>query len=513
MSKSRPSPTRRIAAAAAVGAAAVFAGTSSAARSATPLTLCVGAKPGCFASIQAAVDAAHDGDTIDIGVGTFQGGITITKSVHLVGVSAAATVISGGGPVVTIGQFEGANGGLSVSLNGLTITGGLNDTQGFADGGGVWVPLSAGEATGATVTIDSSVISANRAAPKATFSDSNPGPCDVPQDECAIGSGGGISNSGTLSLTNSLVSANVAGTPAITDYAFGGGISNSSQGTLSVLDSVVSGNQAAVSPPPGRFAEGGGIEDFGTMTIEDSRITGNSSVVVSLVPNSLLAGGGKQQADGGGVDLQSGGSATISGSRISDNTVSDFDSGGDAEALSGGVDNTFGGGTLLLTGSNVDHNSVSARVPDDSGLVADANSGGLGLTNSTTVRSSNVGGNNLSAVSATGIAFVNGGGIGDFGGQLTLEGALVTGNTAKASSDIFTLALGGGILETSLGGPQPQMTVTNSVVTANRLSGSAGQPQGGGIFNGAILGGGGPYPLTLSKTVIRGNRPDQCFGC
>jgi hypothetical protein len=492
-------------------AAASFAATSAAARSAA--SLCVGAKPGCFATVQAAVDAAQDGDTIDVGAGTFQGGITITKSVQLVGVSAGATIIRGGGPVVTIGQFEGANAGLQVGLSRLTITGGVNDTQGFAAGGGIWIPQGSGDATGATVRIDSSVISANRAAPNATFSDSNPGPCDVPQDECAIGGGGGIANSGILTLTNSRVSANVAGTPAITDYAFGGGISNSSQGTLSVFDSVVSRNRAAVSPPNGRFTEGGGIEDFGTMTIEDSRITGNSSVVVSLVPNSLLAGGGKQLADAGGVDLQSGGSATISGSTISDNTVSDFDSGGDAEALGGGVDNTFGGGTLVLTRSNIDRNSVSARVPDDSGFVADANSGGLGLTNTTTVRSSNFRGNSLSAVSATGIAFVNGGGIGDFGGQLTLERALVTGNRGNASSGVLTIVDGGGILETSLGGPDPAMTVTESVVTANRLSGTAGQPQGGGIFNGAILGGGGPFPLTLTRTVIQGNQPDQCVGC
>jgi len=513
MNRNRSSPTRLIVAAVAMAASAVFAGASPAARSATTASLCVGAKPGCFASIQAAVDAARDGDTIDIGAGTFQGGVTIAKSVHLVGVSAAATVVSGGGPVVTIGQFEGDNGGLQVALSGLTITGGLNDTPGFAAGGGVWIPQGSGDATGATVSIDSSIIRANKAAPKATFSDSDPGPCDVPQDECAIGSGGGIANSGALTLTNSLVSANVAGTPAITDYAFGGGIANSSQGTLTVLDSVVSGNRAAVSPPNGRFTEGGGIEDFGTMTIEDSRITGNSSVVVSLVPNSLLDGGGKQLADAGGVDLQSGGSARISGSTISDNTVSDFDSGGDAEALSGGVDNTFDGGTLVLTDSNVDRNSVRARVPDDSGLVADANSGGLGLTNGTTVRSSNFVGNSISAVSATGIAFSGGAGIGLFGGQLTLERALVTGNTGNASSGIFSLALGGGILETTLGGPEPSMTVTHSVVTANRMSGNAGPPLGGGIFNGAILGGGGPYPLTVSNTVIQGNQPDECVGC
>ena len=39
-----------------------------------------------------------------IGAGTFAGGITIDKSVSLVGMSAGATTIEGGGPVITIGD-------------------------------------------------------------------------------------------------------------------------------------------------------------------------------------------------------------------------------------------------------------------------------------------------------------------------------------------------------------------------------------------------------------------------
>src|SRR6266566_8399851 len=66
-------------------------------------TLCVGG-PHCYSTVQAALNAAQDGDTVRVGPGTFAGGITITKSVSLVGVAAAATTISGRGPVVTIGS-------------------------------------------------------------------------------------------------------------------------------------------------------------------------------------------------------------------------------------------------------------------------------------------------------------------------------------------------------------------------------------------------------------------------
>ena len=65
--------------AALVGAAAAMFTSGS---EAAPSDLCVGSKPGCFSSIQAAVDAAQDGDRIEIGPGTFAGGITIGKSVE-----------------------------------------------------------------------------------------------------------------------------------------------------------------------------------------------------------------------------------------------------------------------------------------------------------------------------------------------------------------------------------------------------------------------------------------------
>ena len=69
----------------------------------TPNTLCVGG-PHCYATIQAAVNAADSGATIRIGAGRFSGGITIDRNIHLVGVAGSATRITGGGPVVTIGS-------------------------------------------------------------------------------------------------------------------------------------------------------------------------------------------------------------------------------------------------------------------------------------------------------------------------------------------------------------------------------------------------------------------------
>ena len=149
-------------------------------------TLCVGSGHGCYPTIQAAVNAAQDGDTITVGPGTFAGGVTITTSVRLQGAGPAATVIRGGGPVLTIGTF-GAPAEPTVSISGVTITGGVTRSSPesvpffgvdgvWAAGGGVDIPPDASESSGATVTISDSVITGNHADPSATIPSGIPCP-------------------------------------------------------------------------------------------------------------------------------------------------------------------------------------------------------------------------------------------------------------------------------------------------------------------------------------------------
>jgi hypothetical protein len=67
-------------------------------------------------------------------------------------------------------------------------------------------------------------------------------------------------------------------------------------------------------------------------------------------------------------------------------------------------------------------------------------------------------------------------------------------------------ALGGGISNGGPGIPQATLTLTDSVVSANRLSGSPGLPlQGGGVYS--------PNGIAGAHAVIHGNKPDDCFGC
>jgi hypothetical protein len=460
--------------------------------SARDTTLCVGDKPGCFTTIHAAVNAAHDGDTIKIAPGSYAGGITILKSVQLVGAGAGATRIEGGGPVITIGAVAE-----TVSISGVTITGGLNNAAGVAAGGGVKIDPAPDNSIGATVTISDSVIAGNIAAPKATFD--SPAPCGpVPFDECAFALGGGIDNSGALTVTRTRISGNEAG-PGVASHGFGGGIENHPQGTLTLRWSLVTSNRAVVTAPNGRFTSGGGIEDNGVLTIEDSVVSGNSSVVSSAVA-STFPFDIQQNANAGGIFSKS---ATITRTIVTGNRVSSSNSAGDALALAGGID-ADDEGSLVLRESKLVDNDVDASVPPASGGSAIAAVGGLSTRGISTVRNVLVGGNSVTATSASGFVLAVGGGLGNVG-RTTLQRTLAVGNSA-AVNGAFGAAQGGGINNVTVGGPDPKLTLTDSVVSANRLTGSPGiDLQGGGIFTS--------FPVTLTRTIVAGNKPDQCFGC
>jgi hypothetical protein len=76
------------------------------------------------AAIQSAVDAAHNGDTIVIGPGTYRGGVSILKSVRIKGSGASSTIIRGGTHMLTIGAL-GATREPVVSISGVTIIDGV----------------------------------------------------------------------------------------------------------------------------------------------------------------------------------------------------------------------------------------------------------------------------------------------------------------------------------------------------------------------------------------------------
>jgi hypothetical protein len=551
---------RRVLAAAVAVAAA--GGIALAAEPAQAAPLCVGSG-GCYPTIQAAVNAAHNGDTITIGAGTFAGGVTITKSVHLQGAGAASTIIRGGDHVLTIGAY-GAASEPTVSISGVTVTGGVARSSPisvplfgkagvWAEGGGIEIPPAADLADGAPVTITDSVITGNRVNASAAVPSGIPCSGGFPQGQCpaAAAWGGGIDSWGALTLIRTAVTGNSAGgEPGITSDADGAGIF-SREGSLSLDRSVVSGNHATAVAPAGRFAEGAGIfagvPDFGpganvghdALAIRDSVISGNVATLTSNLPG--LADGNllDQKANGGGILVAAATPTAIENTLLTKNSVLATDLNGEPVAINAAI--VTNGDVLTMTGSVVSGNRAvteAATVTDqgaaggameiDGGgtirdsLITDnysatvsphglaAVAGALGLyanTSLLTVQDTTISGNTAVARSTSGSASVQGAGVFN-DGLLALAGDTVSGNSGTATGPAG-VAQGGGIWNgADFTGPPVQLTVQHSTVTRNTLAGSHGiTVQGGGLFSVP------PATVTVRDSLITLNIPDQCSGC
>ena len=255
-------------------------------------------------SLRQALADANDGDTInfDASVGSViltTAELVIDKSVTL---SGAPQMV----PVVRSSQTEfrifHVMPGHSVEINGLTIYGGhitgdngggiLNDNSTLTIAHcTVWanaiVSASANNSGGGiynsgTMTLNQVIVNNNNA----VFSGGGGGET----------SGGGISNTGTMIIIAGTVQSNMG-------FASAGGIFNT--GMLTITGSTIVNNQTG---NPGHFGgSGGGIINDGTMTIQDSTINGNTA-----------RGGDIQGGEGGGI---SGNNNTITNSTITGNSA------------------------------------------------------------------------------------------------------------------------------------------------------------------------------------------------
>jgi hypothetical protein len=183
------------------------------------------------ATIGHAISLAHSGDSIMVAAATYTENLGISFSLTIVGSGAATTIIDGAA-VNTVVWISSTSA--HAALSRVTIR------NGFAHLGG-------GINNSGTLTIGNSTIIGNSAG---TY-------------------GGGIYNSGTLTISNnSAIVGNIAkGHDA---GVFGGGIFN--LGTLTINDTIVFGNNAG-----GLIGFGGGIDNSGTLTISDSTISQNST--------------------------------------------------------------------------------------------------------------------------------------------------------------------------------------------------------------------------------------------
>ena len=254
-------------------------------------------------SLRDAIAAASSGDNINFSVTgtiTLTGGpLTIDKSLTISGPGASDLAVSGN----HADRVFVVNTGATVTVSGLTIENG----KALNGGGG------GGISNLGILTVTNSAVTGNS----------------------ALNFGGGIENFGTLTLTNSTVSGNSA------DCCYGGGIYNG--GTLTVTNSTVAGNSV-------QLFFGGGIENFGTLTHTNSTVAGNTAGC----------------CHGGGIGN--------SGTLTMKNTIL-------ANSLSSGNCYSGSGGVFVSQGHNLSDDASCAgwltNIGDESGTPAGIDPGGL----------------------------------------------------------------------------------------------------------------------------------------
>ena len=299
----------------------------------TPTTIVTNTNDSGPGSLRQALADARDGDTINFDPSLAGQTITLT-SAELV-IDKNITISGPGSDLLTVERFPPAQFSVfhvmpthTATIAGLRISGGYSPYG----GGGVLDDH-------ATVTISDCFLTGNSAVyGAAIYSDGSGSNATLVVLNSSVTSnyaqfaGGGIYNNGsgaTASVMNSFVTNNTAAYSSI-GFAVGdgGGIFNSG-GTLMITNSTVSNNIAGVTDPfPAGF--GGGIYSSGTLTITNSTLSGNRSYLGGggiaggplMITNSTISGNGaSSQHDGqpfgrgGGIS----GTVTLTNSTISGN--------------------------------------------------------------------------------------------------------------------------------------------------------------------------------------------------
>jgi hypothetical protein len=319
-----------------------------------------GDDPNDTATLRGALHAARDGDTIDLtgltgaivltnGAAPVLRELPVNASVMIVGPGADKLAIDGNNFSTVFHIF-----GVTAAISGLTIRNGLATVD--ADGAG----LGGGIRNSGTLTLTDCAVSNNTAA----------------GNGLAGGFGGGIFNLNerTLNITRCTLSGNVA-IGGGSDLGEGGAIFNthggidSAGGTVTIDGSAISGNSADL---------GAGIFNLGTLTISNTVLDGNTATVGAY--SGVVANGGF-----GGAILNLVGSATLTGVTVSNN-IAKGEGGNCAGMANGGLV----GGTAAVTTASVSASTFTGNAPSPI-----CNSATLNVTNST------IWGNEGSAISSS----------------------------------------------------------------------------------------------------------------
>lgn len=466
----------------------------------------------CFDTLGEAVTRAVNGDVVTLAEGTYAGGVTINKSIRIVGAGEDRTIIHGGGPVLTV--VATSQDRPVVQLADLTITGGVNSGTGLggkvighdAYGGGILVPFSNGNrGAGASLALHRVTVTGNKAVPSTTLR--SPSGAQCPEGDCPYAGafGGGIATAGRLSLVDSTVADNLAGGNA--SDANGGGIF-SAVGPVDISRSTIEGNLAApASNVIGRWAEGGGItigDSSRPTTITDSRIEGNTARLVTTWPVPV-----EMAAQSGGIFMGGNTQLTMTGSALTDNRVVAHAPAGGPLVIDAALHYQYGGDGLLLEDTEITGNTLVARVGTTENV---APVGGIvEVDGHAVMKGVTISGNSVALhtthgdAGLSGALFLCGCGNGD-GGVTDLTDVIVADNVSTANAERGSAWVwGGGIFAvdgTRLSLKASRVAGNRSVATALRGSGEA-EVRGGGLWAGPLWGE--DPTVDLAGSVITGN--------
>jgi hypothetical protein len=257
------------------------------------------------------ISLCASGDSIMVAPAVYTENLPIDRSLKIIGSDAATTIVDGN----QAGTVFTINGYIHVTLSKMTIRNGL-----AVYGGGI--------RNSGTLTVTQSTVSGNTAE-----------------------EGGGGYNSGTLTMFESTVSGNAAGLGLPHRWAMGAGIYNT--GSLTINRSTVTGN--IVTDP--YWAKGGGICNYktGGVTINNSTVSYNQANIACSCSGSY----------GGGID--NAGTLAINNSTISENFIGQL-----GDAYGGGIDNT---GTLTINNTTISHNTAYGQWASVPGIYNDSSDG------------------------------------------------------------------------------------------------------------------------------------------
>jgi parallel beta-helix repeat protein len=353
--------------------------------------------PDDFDTIQEAIDACVDGDTVIVRDGTYTG--EGNREIDFTG--KALVVMSENGPEVTIIDCEGSPGDYHLGFFFNSGEGPGSVVQGFtiqngyvnSNGGGIYCYNSSPTITGNIITDNSAYI--------------NGGVCN----------GGGIyCYNSSATITGNIITANLAseegggiycalGSPIISDntislnsadnfYSYGGGISCFNSSPV-ITDNVISDNFASTN--------GGGIYGYySNPTITDNTISGNMSggwaggigiwwpgTDITIITGNTITGNSAAAEGGGiGVDRQT---AVIEDNIVSGNTAGNFGAGLEItrgiftvsnNVITNNAVNSFGGGIVVaLSYATMNNNTIVENYANDGGGIMVGDSSTVNITN------------------------------------------------------------------------------------------------------------------------------------